>query len=531
MVTVYLNDNEGDKSHGLYCALIPSADIHRSLSSSSWDLFHGSGYPGVVQHHTSGKTETKYYRFGDNSGIEPLIISRSFHDIKPDHKELSEEFRLFHHLYHDRHSDKFIKIDNNGSETLVAIVEDNRVQIRLKEIRQFLAIKEMHLAVLFDCREDSLMSLDELGMSINSHNQCDGLACWAISYGDFCNIGGHRAFSRLIGKRLIEPLPKEKGGIWGFAEDMEKRHVDFIIGSDDDGTEISYTCNPNKLADFFGANIGAPNYLTPVSFHKSVLDKYYQHPGKYTISDGTIRCGSLWLMHIDNHHDDKVCVWLGDLGRALPYEEKLHWRSHNIVSPNGISETYYRRQMLAEFADSDRPEHIFKFKYHELAKVCNALLGWSLLLPLLPGDEHHLQCLRIPATDEQRDFDELVLGLTKILIDSLNEDELKSLLDKHQIPEVKGSIARLEAVLAAYNIENAAKHVDYLRKLQSLRSSGAAHRKGRNYKKIAAEFGVDNQSLRDVYRGILNRAIQTLDFLIEVVRGAKIFGSRLPSQA
>ena len=522
MVTVYHSDSEGPKNHGMYCALVPTAGIEECLSSPTWDLMHESGYPGAVQYHDKGETVTEYCRFGDDSGIEPLVIDRGFHGMKPDYKELSEEFRLFHRLYHDRQSDQYIKIDDDGNETVVATIAPNRVQVRVKELRQFLAIKEMHLAVLFDCREHSALTLEKLGLKEGGGDHRDGLVCWGLHYGDSGGIGSHKAFSRLLGKRLIPPVAKEKSGMWGFAEEPPKQYVDFIIGVDKEGEPILHTSNPDALANYFGANPSAPNYLTAVSFRKAVLDKYYQQPGKYSVSDGILRCGYLWSMYLDNHHDEKVCAWLGDLGQDLPYEEQLHWRSHNIASPNGVSETYFRRQILAQFTDSDRPEHVFQEKYAELAKASVDTLGWRLLLSLSPEDEHHYHCVRVPATDEQRDFDELVLGLTKILIDSLNEKALNGLIAKDKLAGIKGSISRLELALAECGVPDAEKHIAFLRKLQELRSSGSAHRKGTNYRKIATEFGVDSQSLRAVFRGILRRALDVLEFLVGVVRSGKL---------
>lgn len=320
MVTVYLSADDGPHNHGIYCALIPTTNIEKSLASPAWDLKHEGGYPGAVQHSDRGETTTKYCRFGDNSGVEPLVIDRNFHGIPPDYKELSEEFRLFHRLYHDRQSDQYIKIDDDGNETVVATIEPKRVQVRLKELRQFLAIKEMHLAILFDCREHSSMTLDELGLEEGGDDHRDGLVCWGLHYGDFGGLSSYHTFSRLVGKRLITPLPKEKSGFWGFAEEDAKQYAEFIIGVDDDGKNIVHTSNPDALANYFGANPGAPHYLTAVSFRKSVLDKYYQQSSKFSVSDGILRCGYLWTMYLDNHHDDKVCAWLGDLGRDLPYE-------------------------------------------------------------------------------------------------------------------------------------------------------------------------------------------------------------------
>jgi hypothetical protein len=522
MVTVYLSDRTDSHNRGIYCALIPCAQIERVLSRTSWDLLHGQGMPGAVVYHEGGEERVEYLRYGDDDGVEPLVIDREFHGMRPDYKEICEEFRLFHRLYHDRKQDQYIKIDDDGNEHRVAIVEPNRIQIRLQELRQFLAIKEMYLSIQFDCREHSEHSLEELGLKDGGDNQRKALMCWGHHYGDSDGIGSHRAFSRLLGKRFIAPLPKSKSGFWGFAEEPQKKHIEFIIDVDENGDEISYTSNPDALANNFGANPHAPNYLTPVHFRKQVLDKYYQQPSKYSVEDSLLRCGSLWSMYLDNHHEDKVCAWLGDLGRDLPYEEQLHWRAHNIPPEGSVSETYFKRQILAEFTDSDRIEHLFRQSYHDLHKTCEECLGWPLLLPLDADDEHHFQCVRIPATDEQRDFDELVLGLTKIVIDSLNEKYLNKLIPAEQQADLKGSIARLEAALISYGVEGAADHISFLRKLQNLRSSSAAHRKGSNYRKIANDFGVESQSLRAVFAGILRQSVALLEYFIAVVRSGRI---------
>jgi hypothetical protein len=227
-------------------------------------------------------------------------------------------------------------------------------------------------------------------------------------------------------------------------------------------------------------------------------------------------------MQLDNHHDDKVCAWLGDLGRDLPYVEQLHWRAHNILPQGGVSETFFRRQILAQVADSDQPEHVFKQRYRDLKKACDECLGWQLLLPLGAGDEHYFHCIRVPATNEQHDFDQLVLGLTKVLIDSLNEKSLNKLIPAGHLGGGKGSIALFEAALGACGVQDAADHITFLRKLQNLRSSGSAHRKGSNYRKIAMEFGVENQNLPGMFSAILMQALSLLDYLLAVVSSGRI---------
>jgi len=515
MVTVYSSD-------GMYCALIPVSKVETCIAGISWDLSHGQGMPGAVEYHEGKNKRVEYLRYGDDHGIEPLIIDREFYGMRRDYVEICEEFRLFHRLYHDRKQDRHFKYDDSGNEHLVAIVEPNRVQIRLKEIRQFLAIKEMYLSIQFDYREHSKYTLEELGLKEGGEENRSDLFCWSLFYGHLRSRGTDRAFSRLLGKCLIPRLPKEKSGFWGFAEKEPKEYVDFIIGVDENGNEVSYTSNPGKLADYFGSNPDAPHYLTAVQFRKEVLDKYYQQPNKYSIASGILRCGSLWCMYIDNHFDDRVAAWLGDLGRDLPYEEQLHWRSFNIPPTGGVSETYFRRQILAQATDSDRPEHEFRKLYDKLQIASKESLGWQILLPLAQEDFHYLQAIRIPSTDEQKDFDDLILALTKILVDSLNEKEFNKLIPDSERIEIKGSISRLDRALQVCGFSGYKSHIQFLRNLQELRSAGTAHRKGNKYQKIAREFDLDNQSLSTALKGILILSIKFLDFLESLVHTKKL---------
>ena len=187
-----------------------------------------------------------------------------------------------------------------------------------------------------------------------------------------------------------------------------------------------------------------------------------------------------------------------------------------------MSEVYLRRQLQVQAMESDQPDLLFKERYDDLKTLSIEHLGWQLLQPLRSGDQHHLQSLRIPAANEQRDFDGLVLSLTKILIDSLHVKRLNSLLsDERQEGVGEGGIALLEAVLTSRNVEDADKHIAFLRNLQSLRSSSSAHRKGKKYKKIAKQFNIDDQNLRDVFAGILWQALDFLNFLTLLVRGGR----------
>ncbi|MFN0021819.1 MAG: hypothetical protein ACKVP0_26535 [Pirellulaceae bacterium] len=519
LLTVYLKDDSDDRRRGVFCALIPNAKVEHSLERPEWDLWIGSGGPGAMQYGFGEGSQTEYLRYGNDEGIEPLILWRNFDGLRDTYVEISEEFRLFHRLFHDRKSDRFYKFDDAGNEQLVAVIESCAVRIRLLEIRQFLAVREMHLAIFFDSVESSIVGLEDMGQGEGGADRNEGLVTFGLHYGDYLGLNHKKSFSRLLGKRLIPPLSKEKSGFWGFAAEEPEKCVDFIFSVDEHGKEVLSTSAEKELSNYFGANPGRPHYLTPVFFRKGVLDKYYQQPGKYAVEPGYLRCAGLWGMSLDNHLDDHVVAWLGDLGRDLPYQEQLHWRSFNIAPTGKMSGTFFRQQILAEWAETDRPEHLFKYEYGSLLKDSTQALGWPILLALSKEDEHYLAALRIPASEEQRDFDEVILALTKVLVDSLNEKELNKLVDPAELEGLKGSISRLEKACANRGVADYAEHIRFLRDLQDLRSSGAAHRKGSNYQKIAEKMGFDAQSLRDVFRGLLVKGLSFVRFLKSLADG------------
>ena len=111
MIDVYFSDTTTNHHYGVYCALIPAGEIEKVLSKSTWDLSRNGGMPSSVVYYNVEEGRPEYLRFGNKQGIEPLVIDRDFYGIRPNYLEISEEFRLFHRLYHDRTTDQYIKIE------------------------------------------------------------------------------------------------------------------------------------------------------------------------------------------------------------------------------------------------------------------------------------------------------------------------------------------------------------------------------------------------------------------------------------
>ena len=525
MVTVYQIETQGPnnlyRERFIYSALIPAAQIEEALSDSEWDLGLGDGMP------ISGGGE--YLRYGTKNGVEPLVIYNDRYYAQEAWPEICEEFRHFHGLYHDREQERYLKIDEDLEEVVVATVKPKHVQIRLKEILEWLALKDMYLSIQFRCWERSERSLEELGLdpaelkdggSAWKTLHQDKLIRWRHSYGGIRGIRNYQVDSCLEGKRLIEPLPKSENGCVEFSPPSKRRYVEFIFNVHGD----EYTCDPDKL-DFPKKNPGAPFYLTPIHFSKQVLDRYYHEPNKYTVKDSSVGT-SWWSMKIDNHAPDKVCVMFRDLC-YLPYTEQLHWRVHNVLPEGGVSETFYGRNVDGLWMDSDQPDLLFKQHYELLQRACDECLGWQLLKSLGPGDEYRLKRIRVPAVDEESDFKDLVSDLTSVLIDkSLNEKRLKDLIPVAQRKEIKRGINLLESVLTSRSIAGSERHIRFLRSLWDLRTTrSSAHpemRDDKRYERAAMHFDLDNLDRIAAFAKILEQAVAFLEFLTGVVRSGKL---------
>lgn len=505
-VTVSGRELRGSSDISFWCGLIEIEHLDNAYRRYEWDIHCNSGYPG-------------FEGFGDNytykpclidDYLHPLLYYREFYGVKPDYVELSQEFILFNNLYYDRSSNSFWAMYDDGlSEEAVRIRHDNCfVEIKLKFLIKFITAKQMALLLFFDSRWRIDGTLSDFGLQEYHEEKKDESLFYGM-WGGEMNMP-KEVFSVIMGKKIISPQAIEKCGIWPY--EKERSYEEYIIGIDEMGNEIKHTCDPDKLSNYFGANPGAPMYLTPVFFKREVLQKYISKPELYEVRDGRLDCKQLWGIEIDNHHKDCVSVYLGDLGRDLPEAEQEYWKSFNIVGEGRISDVALARDFFCVPAESNMADHIFISDYIQLRKRWSEIYGWDLYLPLAEEDQYNLTQLRIPLTDNHIEFDQLVLSLTKVLIDSLNEKELRK--RTQNIEENDKGISKLEKWLASKEAEGYETHIQFLRDLQDLRSTGTGHRKGKSYNKTVERIGIENRSLIDAFELLLEKADNYIEYLI-----------------
>ena len=500
---VYSNWNSPDSNGGYFATLTPKKLRPDVVAKDSWDASKGSGEPGFVEYY-GRRPRRKYLRYGNDEGIEPIVLTQTHYGVKPRMlPQISEEFRMYHNLWSDAKGARLYKVTDDGNEYVAAEVDHDHVRIRTKLLRQFQAGKQMDLVLFVDSVQ--FASDPEGAADLGSIEDTIGTETMRVSLFASDRVDGKkRPFSRYLGKKVLVPPPLAKAGIWPFDDEIED-YPDFIIGEDADGDQRVFTCDPESLANYFGKNSDAPHYLTPVYFRRQVLQKYFEQPEKFDVADGYLRCGSLWGLQIDNDHPHHVMVFLGDLGRDLPSTERLYWKSFNVAPSGGISETVYKRAFLGQFADAEAPDLKFKSLYRRFNKAWREAKGWEFFKPMHEGDAHVLQQLRIPLSDSQSELEDQVRGLAKLLIDSLNEKEIQRLL-KTKIDNEKG-LGKLTRWLDDEKYVFAQRDGDYLHRLQRLRSKMAAHRKASDYDAMLRAEGVKDDKIEEAVHLLWNACL------------------------
>ena len=296
-ITVYrLCPHSGQESGGVYCAFLPNNRVPESLKDTTWDLLIGSSTrPGFT---TFGdKRRPKYGHFPKGEPL-PLVLVRDFESHRESYCELLEEFRLFHNLYHEQATGTYYRVDENGDEEEIARVSRDRVDVLLRAVRQFCAVKRMHFAVFFEFDRWIEGPLASIGLREGVISSEDApLTTYTVFVGEVCT---DKSFSRLRGKKLFPPLPISECGLPPY--DRERSYESFVIGVDLEGKSITHSCDPATLANYFGANPGAPHFLTPVFFKRDVLTKYYSDSTRYLVEDSYLRRRGSWGLRLDNNH-------------------------------------------------------------------------------------------------------------------------------------------------------------------------------------------------------------------------------------
>jgi hypothetical protein len=505
--TVYSVDNTSEERQFIGCVLADRKLIEESFEELGWSQFYIDFKPTFI---FEDETNPIYSRYGTDIVIKPVIIERNYRGLFPKEIEISEEFRHFFNIYTNGYKEgTYVKIDEFGNEDEIVKFKTNHVQIKTEYLKKYAAAKNLEILVLFEYFRNFKETLEEVGIQSNQiYSGTDEQLNFQVDFQSNMLIRDYQFNARLLGKKWIKGLINYKPQ--SIYDTINKEvFEEFIVKLDDSGNPVYKSCNtsytnPDKDASF----------LSPIYFKREVLRKYYENPNRFEIRDRLIHKIGGWFLPVDNNHKDYVIVFLGDLGRNLPSIEQTHWKSYNIPKSGYMSKSYYKNMIEGEFSSPDLSEFIFKNGYEKLNSSWLMSFGFSLFMKLHKDDEFHLQTLRIPLSDSVNEFDNQILSLIKLLIDSINEKaicknlekECKDLSDAMKLlnpNKTPKGLDKLQLFLESKKYKRTNEFIQYLKSIQELRSSSVAHRKGTNYDKVSPKFNIGEKSYIDIFDDIL----------------------------
>ncbi|MBK7468069.1 MAG: hypothetical protein IPJ43_15380 [Saprospiraceae bacterium] len=485
-LTIY----ELTKDDFIYCCLVLDSKIGEYKTKTDWKIRpYAEGKPTI-------DSDGAYKTYSED-GYEPFIFAKHF-KLNNGHEEyldISEEFILYFKLYEraiNKQNRKYFFIDELGDLEEVIEIEPNKIRIKLKYLKEYIAIRQVHFAVCFDFMRVGIIDVSKT----------------KIEYIDKDFKGENYIYNHLIrpldgkfqswifGKKIISFDPS-KTKCYHF-DNENQIYESFITGYDENGNEVYLECGMSNEKHF-----------VVTYFKKDVLNKYYNEPLKYEVNGWYVK-SNFFMLKIDNNNDDYVAVFLIQLG-YLPYKEQLHWKHYNIQPQKGISTAYYQTMIEGNWVDyPETPDLFFKHKFEQFNKKWEAKFGWQLYKALAKEDEYLFKALHIPTSNNVKSFCEQILSIIKITIDRLNEAELTKQITLNQ--NDKG-ITKLEKFLANHQIE-IPDMIIFLRHLWNLRSGLLAHsfsNSNDKCKKAIQYFKLSDDNYIEVARDIFIKSIFTLN--------------------
>ncbi|MEO2133782.1 hypothetical protein [Microbacterium sp.] len=436
------------------------------------------------------------------------------HRLRPPTVEMSQPFLWFWDAIRD--GNDWFYLDRAGADQpLIRTTldgDDYTVEVRALELRRYLAQRGMLAVVQHDhVLWASTPKFDLLQLEYES---------------DWCRfewqavheqpIPGRDSLSRLLGKNLVTGITGRPTPSW--LDYGNEIYEEFIVGVDDESGElIHFSCDPEKVSNYFGKNPDAPHYLTPVHFDSKVLDRYLDDPDRYQVSSTRLSTLDMWSISIGRTSTGDVDVYLGDLGRDMPPQERAHWRSHNIPPRGRMDRDRFRRDFLGQFAGEQEPLDALRDSYRRVNDIARSKLGWPIFRPMNASDTVAFDKLHPPVHSGERALAQPVLLLAKALVDAINSKPIKARLKS----EDTQSLALLEALVCSFGGD--ASVVQPFRNLYRVRSSGGvAHLAGDSREKTLAAAGIAGLSPAEAINQLATDIAAALQSIAERIDEASI---------
>lgn len=519
-VWITLHEYDENKQNHLFsfCALSDKKILEDEyyLNSPSWN-FNLESFGRISFSIEINDEEVENVVFDDGKKYEKfeyLICVRSFYGKYKDSIEINPEIIWYKNL---------VKCEDGYkepiSDKLIIKISENRIEIEREYLKDFLSAVDKVCVLVFHHIRNFYSENKVLEETKEYKAENYYIKFFKTEDNTY---DGFNAFSSIQGKVIITPFGKP------LHEDYKKmiskeEYEDFIYKFDEEtGEELKYTCNEDKLRNYFGANPEAPFFLTPIFFCPDVLEKYAKNPRNYEISDDRISFLNKWDIPFCRTEDKDISVWLGDLGR-IPLEEQKHWKNYNIRPKGKMDEKFIDRQINVKWTTPSRIEQELLLKIGEFNKNIEKIYDINKIFSnLKEADKEIYNSFILPTNSSVEGYKEFLMKLTKIIIESINQKEIKKKLPDEIVQNLNnnGSIKILGEFLNHFEIDNERKLEIVLKKVYNCRNKLAAH--SGSFKEYNKLWNRESQNtLEDVVgdaEKLLKNIILALDYNIKNIK-------------
>ncbi len=388
---------------------------------------------------------------------EQIVFERSFECINNNEYYYELNQKLAHvlgvHYIEERKS--WCKLDDQGDIVEVfKLFEINDhfpknqtgtiICAKRGELSEYISIEKLTLIRMFNitrCKLDNF-----LGWADNRETEDFGKL--TSIYGSLSITPGVDSHSRGFQLVDLNIIPKEQivNRGWGMGDNSHKKYCSYIAYDWKNKMVNEISCDPACLSNHFTES-DLPSELTPAFFNPEVLLKYKSDRAKYTLSDRSITCRSVWSLEtFDVNSAGQVHTYLVYLSK-LPYEEQRYWQQHNEKPKAMISKRAFITDFEGRFDEIYDPLPSLRRKLYNL---CDKGAHWWTL-----RDENALGKVHYPYTKSKDEWADEILNLDQLLIEGLEKKWLRNRANELGCnpKDQDGALKLLEAILAALGFE------------------------------------------------------------------------------
>ena len=304
-------------------------------------------------------------------------------------------------------------------------------------------------------------------------------------------------------KSITEPRSRRSG----------RQYTSFVAidWRNDKIEEIS--TDPESTTNYFEAGANSlPFEVSPAFFRAEVLSKYKADRDKYTIHEASrvITCRDAWeLKSYDINEAGQVHAYICYL-RNLPFQEQLHWKSHNEKPKGTISRRAYEHDFQGTFSS-----HITALEkiLHTLRRWVEQRSDWWQM-----QDEAILLRVNTPVSNSKDEWAQSFLDLSKAVIEGFQTRPIRTLLRQEKIPFDKEdrTLSLLEKLLTSQvSGDGHPTRLQGLRAAYGIRSKVQSHIGGTEADEIARNALVEHGSYREHFENICNQIAKELEQIEE----------------